>query len=133
MPKANKTCHDHPLQSACGGIAKPNGMRARRLACSPFTAFCRSGKKSLTFTTRAPNTLVSSLCLLRADAVVSFDGKHSEPLNRGQILRVAMSNNPLPTVNRVDDTADWFDGIASAFHFNERPMQRSLREPPSSQ
>ena len=61
-------------------------------------------KKSLTFTTRAPNTLVSSLCLLRADAVVSFDGKHSEPLNRGQILRVAMSNNPLPTVNRVDDT-----------------------------
>ena len=62
---------------------------------------------------------------------MSFDGKHREVLKRGRMLRIAMSNNPLPTVNKVDDTADWFDGIASAFHFNTRPMQRSLSPPPS--
>ena len=58
---------------------------------------------------------------------MSFDGKHREVLKRGRMLRIAMSNNPLPTVNKVDDTADWFDGIASAFSFNERPMQRALK------
>ena len=62
----------------------------------------------------------------RADAWVSFDGKDRARLRRGQSLRIRLSNYPLPTVNKVDDTADWFHGIASAFHFNERPLQRPL-------
>jgi len=62
----------------------------------------------------------------RADAWVSFDGKHRKRLRKGQALRITMSTYPLPTVNKVDDTVDWFHGIASAFHFNERPLQRPL-------
>jgi NAD+ kinase len=65
----------------------------------------------------------------RSDAWVSFDGKHRRRLRRGQSLQITMSSHPLPTVNRVDDTADWFHGIASAFHFNERPLQRPLTPP----
>jgi NAD+ kinase len=68
----------------------------------------------------------------RSDAWVSFDGKHRRRLQKGQSMRITMASHPLPTVNRVDDTSDWFDGIASAFHFNERPMQRPLTAPNSS-
>ena len=62
----------------------------------------------------------------RANAWVSFDGKRRQRLGRGESLVITMSRNPLPTVNNVDATQDWFDAIDNAFHFNERMFQKPL-------
>lgn len=62
----------------------------------------------------------------RANGWVSFDGKFRQELIKGDRLEVKMSSYPLPTVNKVNFTADWFQGLRSAFLFNERPRQKPL-------
>eukprot|EP00548_Thalassiothrix_antarctica_P015435 CAMPEP_0194175848 /NCGR_PEP_ID=MMETSP0154-20130528/9855_1 /TAXON_ID=1049557 /ORGANISM="Thalassiothrix antarctica, Strain L6-D1" /LENGTH=458 /DNA_ID=CAMNT_0038889831 /DNA_START=148 /DNA_END=1520 /DNA_ORIENTATION=- len=43
----------------------------------------------------------------RADASVAFDGRYRRTLHRGDSIHVQMSNYPVPTINRVDHSADW--------------------------
>ncbi|GAX20695.1 NAD+ kinase [Fistulifera solaris] len=62
----------------------------------------------------------------RAGASVAFDGKHRQELRRGESLEVKMSPYPVPTINRVDQTADWLGNLKSNFNFNARPRQRPL-------
>jgi len=60
----------------------------------------------------------------RASAWVSFDGKFRQELHRGDRLEIKMSRYPMPTVNRMNFTGDWFESLRSSFMFNLRPRQR---------
>merc|ERR1712151_1035826 len=62
----------------------------------------------------------------RADASVAFDGKHRMVLGRGECLEIMMSGHPVPTINRVDHSADWLDSLKRNFNFNARPQQKSF-------
>ena len=60
----------------------------------------------------------------RSSAWVSFDGKFRQELTKGDRLEVRMSPIPLPTINRKNFTADWFDALRNGFMFNQRPKQK---------
>jgi NAD+ kinase len=62
----------------------------------------------------------------RSEASVAFDGKHRQELRRGESLQVQMSPYPVPTINRVDHSADWLESLKRSFNFNSRPRQRPL-------
>lgn len=62
----------------------------------------------------------------RANAWVSFDGKFRQELTKGDRLEVKMSSFPMPTINKLNFTADWFQALRSAFMFNVRPRQKPL-------
>ena len=62
----------------------------------------------------------------RCEASVAFDGKHRQELRRGESLQVRMSPYPLPTINRLDHSADWLGSLKRNFNFNARPRQRPL-------
>ncbi|KAJ9508800.1 hypothetical protein QJQ45_028113 [Haematococcus lacustris] len=51
----------------------------------------------------------------RCSAWVCFDGRSRQELNRGDSVRVRMSENPVPTVNKTDLTGDWFDSLERCF------------------
>lgn len=59
----------------------------------------------------------------RSNCWVSFDGKHRKELQKGDRLEVKMSPYPMPTINRLNFTADWFDALRSGFQFNQRARQ----------
>ncbi len=40
-----------------------------------------------------------------------FDGKQRQELQHGDSVRVRMSPNPVPTVDRQDQTIDWFGSL----------------------
>jgi len=62
----------------------------------------------------------------RADAAVTFDGKYRRKLNRGDNVLIRMSPYPVPTINRVDHSADWLTGLKRNFNFNTRVRQAPL-------
>lgn len=62
----------------------------------------------------------------RAGAWVSFDGKHRQELQRGDMLRVRMSPNPVPTINRIDQTQDWMESLDRCFGWSNRVAQKGL-------
>lgn len=63
----------------------------------------------------------------RSEASVAFDGKHRQPLHRGDCIEVSMSPYPIPTLNRHDHSSDWLDSLKRNFGFNARPRQRPLQ------
>lgn len=64
----------------------------------------------------------------RSHAWASFDGKFRQQLKRGDGLVVQMSLFPVPTVNKTDDTGDWFQSLDRAFNFNSRAIQKGFSE-----
>ncbi|KAK2972412.1 hypothetical protein RJ640_026984 [Escallonia rubra] len=62
----------------------------------------------------------------RSNAWVSFDGKRRQQLSRGDSVRVSMSQHPLPTVNKCDQTGDWFRSLVRCLNWNERLDQKAL-------
>lgn len=62
----------------------------------------------------------------RSNAWVSFDGKRRQQLLRGDSVRISMSQHPLPTVNKCDQTGDWFHSLVRCLNWNERLDQRAL-------
>jgi hypothetical protein len=62
----------------------------------------------------------------RSHAWASFDGKFRQQLRRGDGLVVQMSLFPVPTVNKTDDTGDWFQSLDRAFNFNSRAIQKGI-------
>ena len=61
----------------------------------------------------------------RASGWVSFDGKFRQELKKGHQLRIRMCPYPMPTINRLNYTGDWFDSLRASFMFNLRPRQKS--------
>mmetsp|Transcript_63619 Transcript_63619/g.143509 ORF Transcript_63619/g.143509 Transcript_63619/m.143509 type:complete len:471 (+) Transcript_63619:191-1603(+) len=109
--------------SAGGSMVHPSVPAILLTPICPHSLSCRP----LLLPDSAKIVLTNSINA-RAKAWVSFDGARQAQLRPGDSLQVTMSKNPLPTVNKVDSTVDWFGGIASAFHFNERAMQKTLRQ-----
>ncbi|GAB4815431.1 hypothetical protein N2152v2_002477 [Parachlorella kessleri] len=76
----------------------------------------------------------------RSPALVCLDGKVFTQLQIGDSVHVRMSPNPVPTINNLDQTTDWFNSIERCFtrpadtgaffvtlqHWNERLEQRQL-------
>eukprot|EP00891_Asterochloris_glomerata_P004965 jgi/Astpho2/4965/Aster-06700 len=62
----------------------------------------------------------------RCPAWVCFDGKQRQELLRGDSVRVRMSPNPVPTINKTDQTTDWFASLERCFGWNERVEQKAL-------
>lgn len=62
----------------------------------------------------------------RSNAWVSFDGKRRQQLSRGDSVRISMSQHPLPTVNKFDQTGDWFRSLIRCLNWNERRDQKAL-------
>lgn len=62
----------------------------------------------------------------RSNAWVSFDGKRRQQLSRGDSVKICMSQHPLPTVNKFDQTGDWFQSLIRCLNWNERQEQRAL-------
>ncbi|XP_040997571.1 NAD kinase 2, chloroplastic-like isoform X1 [Juglans microcarpa x Juglans regia] len=62
----------------------------------------------------------------RSNAWVSFDGKRRQQLSRGDSVRIHMSQHPLPTVNKSDQTCDWFHSLIRCLNWNERLDQKAL-------
>ena len=65
----------------------------------------------------------------RDSAWVSFDGKARSELRRGDCVRIAMSEHPLPTINKSDQTHDWFGSLARCLNWNDRVEQRPFGPP----
>lgn len=63
----------------------------------------------------------------RCSAWVCFDGRSRQELNRGDSVRVRMSENPVPTINKTDLTGDWFDSLERCFRWSDRSVQKPLR------
>ncbi|KAK9110232.1 hypothetical protein Sjap_018292 [Stephania japonica] len=62
----------------------------------------------------------------RSNAWVSFDGKRRQQLSRGDSIKICMSKHPLPTVNKFDQTGDWFRSLIRCLNWNERLDQKAL-------
>ena len=67
----------------------------------------------------------------RGQAWVCFDGKQRQELQPGDYVNVRMSPNPVPTINKTDQTNDWFTSLERCFGWNERVEQRSPPKPDS--
>eukprot|EP01023_Acetabularia_acetabulum_P010696 TRINITY_DN14871_c0_g1_i1.p9 TRINITY_DN14871_c0_g1~~TRINITY_DN14871_c0_g1_i1.p9 ORF type:complete len:105 (-),score=15.81 TRINITY_DN14871_c0_g1_i1:1769-2083(-) len=64
----------------------------------------------------------------RSTAWVSFDGKNRQELQKGDWLRVRMSERPVPTINKTDLTNDWINSLERCFGWNNRLLQKSLKK-----
>lgn len=62
----------------------------------------------------------------RSSAWVSFDGKSRQELLKGDYVYIQMSEYPMPTMNRLSFTGDWFGGLRTQLMFNLRPRQKSI-------
>lgn len=107
--------------SAGGSMVHPN------VPCMLFTPIC---PHSLSF---RPVILPDSSQLelkvpdnARNNAWVSFDGKRRQQLLKGDSVRISMSEHPLPTVNKSDQTSDWFMSLVRCLNWNERLEQKVL-------
>jgi NAD+ kinase len=67
----------------------------------------------------------------RDAAWVSFDGKHRCELRRGDSVKIKMSEHPLPTINKRDQTNDWFASLVRCLNWNDRIEQRPFSTPPT--
>jgi len=56
----------------------------------------------------------------RGTAWVSFDGKKREELFQGDSIKVRMSEYPMPSINKTDETDDWFKSLVRCLRWNER-------------
>ncbi|XP_073063458.1 NAD kinase 2, chloroplastic-like isoform X1 [Primulina eburnea] len=133
--------HDHLITKVQGDgviVATPTGSTAYSTAaggsmvhpnvpCMLFTPIC---PHSLSF---RPVILPDSARLelkipedARSNAWVSIDGKRRQQLSRGDSVRISMSQHPLPTVNKSDQTCDWFRSLIRCLNWNERLDQKAL-------
>ncbi|XP_074568273.1 putative NAD kinase 2, chloroplastic [Curcuma longa] len=116
-----------PTGSTAYSTAAGGSMVHPNVPCMLFTPIC---PHSLSF---RPVILPDSAQLemkipedARNNAWVSFDGKRRQQLSRGDSIRIAMSQHPLPTVNKSDQTGDWFRSLIRCLNWNERKVQKGL-------
>ncbi|KAL1543789.1 NAD kinase 2, mitochondrial [Salvia divinorum] len=116
-----------PTGSTAYSTAAGGSMVHPNVPCMLFTPIC---PHSLSF---RPVILPDSARLelkipedARSNAWVSFDGKRRQQLSRGYSVRISMSQHPLPTVNKCDQTGDWFRSLIRCLNWNERLDQKAL-------
>ncbi|WJX33937.1 NAD kinase 2, mitochondrial [Trifolium repens] len=116
-----------PTGSTAYSTAAGGSMVHPNVPCMLFTPIC---PHSLSF---RPVILPDSAQLelkipedARSNAWVSFDGKRRQQLSRGDSVRICMSQHPLPTVNKFDQTGDWFHSLIRCLNWNERLDQKAL-------
>ncbi|KAL0917696.1 hypothetical protein M5K25_012776 [Dendrobium thyrsiflorum] len=116
-----------PTGSTAYSTAAGGSMVHPNVPCMLFTPIC---PHSLSF---RPVILPDSARLelkipmdARSNAWVSFDGKRRQQLSRGDSVRICMSEHPLPTVNKCDQTGDWFHSLVRCLNWNERLDQKAL-------
>ncbi|XP_065881049.1 NAD kinase 2, chloroplastic [Euphorbia lathyris] len=116
-----------PTGSTAYSTAAGGSMVHPNVPCMLFTPIC---PHSLSF---RPVILPDSARLelkipndARSNAWVSFDGKRRQQLSRGDSVRISMSQHPLPTVNKADQTGDWFHSLIRCLNWNERLDQKAL-------
>ncbi|KAJ8762955.1 hypothetical protein K2173_023084 [Erythroxylum novogranatense] len=116
-----------PTGSTAYSTAAGGSMVHPNVPCMLFTPIC---PHSLSF---RPVILPDSARLelkipedTRSNAWVSFDGKRRQQLSRGDSVRIHMSQHPLPTVNKCDQTGDWFRSLIRCLNWNERLDQKAL-------
>ncbi|KAL5559679.1 hypothetical protein UlMin_035890 [Ulmus minor] len=116
-----------PTGSTAYSTAAGGSMVHPNVPCMLFTPIC---PHSLSF---RPVILPDSARLelkipedARSNAWVSFDGKRRQQLSRGDSVRIYMSQHPLPTVNKYDQTGDWFHSLIRCLNWNERLDQKAL-------
>ncbi|KFK44265.1 hypothetical protein AALP_AA1G235800 [Arabis alpina] len=116
-----------PTGSTAYSTAAGGSMVHPNVPCMLFTPIC---PHSLSF---RPVILPDSAKLelkipddARSNAWVSFDGKRRQQLSRGDSVRIYMSEHPLPTVNKSDQTGDWFRSLIRCLNWNERLDQKAL-------
>ncbi|KAL5071118.1 hypothetical protein RYX36_022005 [Vicia faba] len=116
-----------PTGSTAYSTAAGGSMVHPNVPCILFTPIC---PHSLSF---RPVILPDSARLelkipedARSNAWVSFDGKRRQQLSRGDSVRIHMSEHPLPTVNKFDQTGDWFRSLIRCLNWNERLDQKAL-------
>ncbi|XP_016515768.2 NAD kinase 2, chloroplastic isoform X2 [Nicotiana tabacum] len=116
-----------PTGSTAYSTAAGGSMVHPNVPCMLFTPIC---PHSLSF---RPVILPDSARLelkipedARSNAWVSFDGKRRQQLSRGDSVRIYMSQHPLPTVNKSDQTGDWFRSLIRCLNWNERLDQKAL-------
>ncbi|KAJ4951689.1 hypothetical protein NE237_028521 [Protea cynaroides] len=116
-----------PTGSTAYSTAAGGSMVHPNVPCMLFTPIC---PHSLSF---RPVILPDSARLelknpedTRSNAWVSFDGKRRQQLLRGDSVRISMSKHPLPTVNKSDQTGDWFHSLIRCLNWNERLDQKAL-------
>ncbi|XP_020213188.1 NAD kinase 2, chloroplastic [Cajanus cajan] len=116
-----------PTGSTAYSTAAGGSMVHPNVPCMLFTPIC---PHSLSF---RPVILPDSAQLelkipenARSNAWVSFDGKRRQQLSRGDSVRISMSQRPLPTVNKFDQTGDWFHSLIRCLNWNERLDQKAL-------
>ena len=108
--------------SAGGSMVHPN------VPCILFTPIC---PHSLSFRPVVlPDSAVIELKVpsySRSLASVSFDGASQQvALERGDSVRIHMSQHPMLTVNRSEATSDWFSSLARCLNWNERKEQKPM-------
>jgi NAD+ kinase len=116
-------------------ISTPTGSTAYSVSaggsmvhpCVPAMLFTPVCPHSLSFRpVLLPDSAVLTLRIpdnARDTAWVSFDGKARHELRRGDSVRVCMSEHPLPTINKYDQTNDWFAALGRCLRWNERVEQ----------
>ncbi|KAL4183699.1 hypothetical protein AMTRI_Chr11g99570 [Amborella trichopoda] len=116
-----------PTGSTAYSTAAGGSMVHPNVPCMLFTPIC---PHSLSF---RPVILPDSARLelkipddTRSNAWVSFDGKRRQQLSRGDSIQIQMSEHPLPTVNKFDQTGDWFLSLIRCLNWNERLDQKAL-------
>ncbi|KAJ4965927.1 hypothetical protein NE237_017776 [Protea cynaroides] len=116
-----------PTGSTAYSTAAGGSMVHPNVPCMLFTPIC---PHSLSF---RPVILPDSAHLelkipedTRSNAWVSFDGKRRQQLLKGDSVRISMSKHPLPTVNKFDQTGDWFRSLIRCLNWNERLDQKAL-------
>ncbi|KAK7351094.1 hypothetical protein VNO77_10274 [Canavalia gladiata] len=116
-----------PTGSTAYSTAAGGSMVHPNVPCMLFTPIC---PHSLSF---RPVILPDSAQLelkipedARSNAWVSFDGKRRQQLSRGDSVQISMSQHPLPTVNKFDQTGDWFHSLIRCLNWNERLDQKAL-------
>ncbi|XP_052188245.1 NAD kinase 2, chloroplastic isoform X2 [Diospyros lotus] len=116
-----------PTGSTAYSTAAGGSMVHPNVPCMLFTPIC---PHSLSF---RPVILPDSARLIlkipedaRSNAWVSFDGKRRQQLSRNDSVRISMSQHPLPTVNKSDQTCDWFRSLIRCLNWNERLDQKAL-------
>lgn len=116
-----------PTGSTAYSTAAGGSMVHPNVPCMLFTPIC---PHSLSF---RPVILPDSARLelkipedARSSAWVSFDGKRRQQLSRRDSVTISMSQHPLPTVNKCDQTGDWFHSLIRCLNWNERLDQKAL-------
>ncbi|CAL5361282.1 unnamed protein product [Camellia sinensis] len=108
---------DHP------NIIKLEGLITSRLSCSIYLVF-EYMEHDISGLLSSPDINIPEDA--RSNAWVSFDGKRRQQLSRGDSVRISMSQHPLPTVNKSDQTSDWFHSLIQCLNWNERLDQKAL-------